>query len=1324
MKQYLFILPVYRWLVLWSIVCLFLFPTALRADHYMFKQVSLQAGLPTTLSCIFSDSRGYVWTGTKSGLGRFDGNAQVRYLHQEEVEGSLPGNEIYQLFEDTTRLLWVLTDGGVAHYNRFSNDFTPLRKADGNPCVAYAICQWGDKVLLGGRNELLVYDGNAVNRLCEVMPQKLVDISRMVLLDEQTLLCSSRWEGVYMVNLLTGACCELPSLGGKEVTDMIVDSKQRIWVAVYNGGVSCYARNGEVLASYRTENSSLQSNLVISLSERKGKIWIGTDGAGIHILHPETNQFVYLKHVPGEPLYSLPTNSINCLYTDAYDNVWVGGVYNGLIGVREVSMKTHTVSIPDNEWGLSHNIVLSLFQESSQRIWIGTDGGGLSRFNPSDGRFFHYPSTRLDKITSICAFSSRELLVSAFAEGLFLFDTQTGRKQPFSLGDESVDQRISKHGYSVYLYRNTPHTILILSDHVYIYHLKERTLTVAKELPANYIKWGTLQSVASHGNRTFLFDSNRIYELNHDRETLRVLINCSPKLIINTVDYDYDGSFWIGTNQGMKRYHLQTNVLESIPTGLFRVVTSIVYDAMLNKLWIGADNHLFAYMPEDGRFVLYGESDGALPNEYIPRARLVDKQAGVVYMGGANGLLHIHPRKTDSISTRPELSLMRVAVNGEPVSDSEFRTKGVLEVPYNSNLRIQVISKEEDVFRRRLYRYRIYGLDSEYTESYSAEWGIRPLRSGTYPIHVSCTTREGTWLPDVELLQLVVLPPWYATWWFSTGCAFLILLILVLSFRGALKRKERKMKWLMKEHDHQVYEEKVRFLINISHELRTPLTLIYAPLKRMLNMMDASDGHYLALKAVYRQSQRMKALIDMVLDVRKLEVGEKKLKREVCSLNEWIKQVSQDFATEAQAEELGFSYQLDEAVGLVSLDKEKAEIVLSNLMMNALKHSPKGTTITLSSTYLEETDEVQVAVSDEGCGLKNVESDKLFTRFYQGEGEKYGTGIGLSYAKILVELHGGKMWASNNEQAGATFYFTLPVHNAVSEVTEAASEKTRNYLNELIPPQALEPQLSDSDDFDLSAYKILVADDNPDMTDFLKKALDGLFKQVIVASDGKEALKLTKNYLPDIVVSDVMMPKMNGYQFCKQLKEDASISHIPVILLTAREDEQSRQDGYRSQADDYLTKPFEVDTLLEMIRNRLKKRIDMRKQYSELGSLPLVQEHITQSDETFLFTLDKVVHENLSNKELDISFFCKHLGMSRASLYNKVKVLTGVSATEYVNKKRMEEAVRLIVETNLSLTEIAEKVGFASSSYFSTAFKQSMGETPSHYRKRMQDENA
>ena len=1289
----------------------------LQAGHYYYKQISLKDGLPSTVRCILTDEQGFVWIGTRSGLGRYDGHELKKYIHQADHPHSLPHNLINQITEDKQNNIWILTDKGVACYQRQSDDFFIPTDEKGNNILAYSTCLMKDGVLFGSQNKVYFYNyQNSSLRLLQTFNQEPnFNITLLSLWNAHTLLCCSRWQGLLLLDLNTGKHSPPPFDCGKEIMNMLIDSQNRIWIAPYNEGIRCFTPDGKQLASYTTHNSNLNNNVVLSLAEREGKIWIGTDGGGINILEPETGRFSLLEHVPGSDNYSLPANSILCLYNDRNNNIWAGSIRNGLISIREVSMKTYTDVLPGSDRGLSNNTVLSLYQEADDRIWIGTDGGGLNLFNPLTEKFTHFPSTWEDKVASICPFTSGNLLLSIFSQGVFVFNPSTGKKTPFIIIDSETSTRLGSRGKTVNLFQNTPHSVLLLGDHVYQYHLKEQTFSIATEQQGADII-GAILPVTNYQNYTYLNDTKHIFRLDNHTNRLEVLYQCSGDTLLNSVSRDEYGNFWIGNNYGLTHYHPATQEQTPMPTSLFGEVTQIVCDQQ-GKVWIGTDNMLFAWLIKEKKFVLFGESDGVIQNEYLSKPRLLSSQ-GNIYMGGVKGLLHINSNLPLITSEFPQLQLSDVIINGESVNDKLSGTPVGISAPWNSNITIRIMSKEKDIFRQKVYRYQIEGLNDQQIESYNPELAIRSLPPGSYKIMASCTAKDGSWIPSQEVLELTILPPWYRTWWFILCCAIFIAAIIVETFRRTLKRKEEKLKWAMKEHEQQVYEEKVRFLINISHELRTPLTLIHAPLSRILKSLSAEDTQYLPIKAIYRQSQRMKNLINMVLDVRKMEVGESKLQIQPYALNQWIEHVSQDFISEGGAKNVRIRYQLDPHIDTVSFDKDKCEIILSNLLINALKHSPQDAEITITSELLSEKNSVRISIIDRGNGLKQVNTQKLFTRFYQGTGEQSGTGIGLSYSKILVELHGGSISAQDNQDAGATFFFELPLRQQSEEIIC----HPKAYLNELMSDDNKEQQ-PEEDNFDTSPYSVLVVDDNPDLTDFLKKSLGEYFKRVVIASDGMEALQLTKSHVPDIIVSDVMMPRMNGYELCKNIKEDITISHIPIVLLTARDDKQSQLSGYKNGADAYLTKPFEIEMLMEIVRNRLKNRESIKKRYLNAGLVPAPEEStFSLADETFLLKLNKIIQENLDNSNLDVTLICKEIGMSRASLYNKLKALTDMGANDYINKFRMEKAITLITHTDMSFTEITEKIGFTTSRYFSTAFKQYTGETPTQYKERQKRE--
>ncbi|WP_455586763.1 hybrid sensor histidine kinase/response regulator transcription factor [Bacteroides sp.] len=1289
-----------------------------QSGNYYYEQILLQDGLSSTVNCIYAQKDGFVWIGTSSGLGRFDGHELKKYVHSPENPNSLPHNAILHITEDSLHNVWVLTEKGVVQYRHRSDDFYLPKDQYGRVVMANTTCRTNEGILLGGRNKIYLYDykNDSITLLHDFSSKGLFAISDISFWDAETLLCSSRWQGVVLLNLRTGETASPPFDFGNDIGKTFIDSKGRIWLAPYNGGIRCLAKDGTLLASYTAQNSKLSNNIVLCMAEREASIWMGTDGGGIDILNPETHEITVLKHISGNSS-SLPSNSILSLYNDRNDNIWVGTIRQGLISVKEVSMKTYTeVPVGSND-GLSNNVVLSLYQEpSSNKIWIGTDGGGINRFDPDTEKFTHYPNTIGKKVVSITSFTPSKLLLSVYSQGLYTFDKLTGQCQPLEIRDKEVNRMLFYTGKTVNIYQYEPETLLLLGYHVFRYTIATGDIEAASKKDETEVV-GTLIPVSHNGDTLYLSDLHSIYTFDNVNNKLEDIYTTEGDTLINSVSRDERGLFWIATNFGLLCYDRNRQSVQPISTSLFTNVSFVLSDHH-GKVWVGADKMLFAWLVNEGKYILFGKSDGVLPNEYLAKSRLTSNR-GNIYVGGGGGLLYIDKNLPIESSGSPQMRLTNVLIDGISVNSQLSDEPVGISVPWNSKaITIRVMSCEKDIFRQRLYRYQIAGLNEQCIESYDPIILIRSLPPGVYRIMAACSMKDGNWTALQQVLVLTILPPWYKTWWFTLCCVLFILGGIAGIFMIVLRRKENKLKWAMKEHEKEVYEEKVRFLINISHELRTPLTLIHAPLNRILRSLPSTDINFLPLKGIYKQSKRMKNLLDMVLELRKMEVGMNKLQISSYRMNDWIQDVAEDFISEGEAKKVNIRYQLDKRVAEVCFDKDKCEIVLTNLLNNALKHSPENTEIMIR-TELLPTQYVCVSIIDQGCGLKQVDLQKLFTRFYQGNGERTGTGIGLSYSKILVELHGGKIGAKDNETVGATFFFELPL----LPVSEEAVSRPKAYLNELALDMD-EKKTSDKEVFNTERYSLLVVDDNQDLIDFMKEALGEKFHKVLTATDGAEALDITRKYQPDIVISDIMMPCMDGYEFCRRLKEDINISHIPVILLTARDDDASWLEGYKIGADGYLTKPFEEEMLMELIRNRLQNRERTKARYLNAGLLPPPEEvTFSQADESFLLKVNKLIAMHLENPELDVNFLSKEMCMSRATLYNKLKALTDMGGNDYINKLRLERVIQLMTTTKLNFTEIAEKTGFSSSHYFSIMFKKYTGETPTQYRKKHHTSN-
>lgn len=1289
-------------------ILFFVLSTKAEQQDYYFRQISLEQGLSQSrVQCIYRDHLGVIWIGTKWGLNSYDQSELKSYFHDREQPNSLPDNFIRFITEDRLGDLYVSTNKGIAIYNKAENQFQPL-KYNGKPFNAWSYLQIGDNFLFGGEETLYQYnlmDKSITTIFPDIDGDKLKCINRIFQWSPDVLITSSKKDGLWMYDLIKKKMYRCPFVKEREINTIFVDSQNRLWVSFYGKGIACYSKEGKRLFSLSTKNSGLNNDIIFDFLEKDNQLWIATDGGGINILDFQTMKFSYLKHISDDE-QSLPNNSIYRLYKDQMDNIWIGSIHGGLFAIKKVFIKTYKDVPLNNPNGISERTVVSIFEDKDTLLWIGTDGGGINSFDQKTNTFHHYPTTYGEKVTSITDFSENELLLSCFNKGVFTFNKRTAQMQPFPIINDSISKREFSSGDLVNLYA-TKDNIYILGAKVYIYNKHTRQTSILYAPQIDIQRQIAMQAIYSDDTHLYLMGTNNLFKLNFKTNELSSLVNMKEGDDFTSACRDDKGNFWIGSNFGLLFYNKQTGKTEKIHTNLFNSVSSLAYDKK-GKVWIGAQNMFFAYIINEKRFVILDESDGVPSNELIftpiPALRTPN-----LYMGGTMGLVRINTDIIFESNSSPILKLLEVKLNGK--STLKQVNNNCISIPWNhSSFNIKVIADEKNSFRKHLFRYVITGKDKMVIESYLQTLELGTLASGEYTISVSCDSSNGEWSQPTEILTIIVSPPWWKSTWFIILCIFFAFLVAGVVFFSLIRKKENRLKREMREHEKKIYEEKIRFLINISHELRTPLTLIYASLKRILNKEVKQDELPEYLQGAFKQANQMKDIINIVLDTRKMEVGQEVLHISSHPLHKWIQEVAETFQTASKAKEIEITYDFDDSIQSIAYDDTKCKVVLSNLIMNALKYSPNQTRIVIKTIRTNES--IQVHVQDQGIGLDNVDIKKLFTRFYQGKHNEGGSGIGLSYAKMLIDLHGGRMGAFNNKDRGATFFYEIPANLQEQEV----SCPQHSYLNELLSSPEEEEKI-ESGSFSLQGYSLLIVEDKQDLREFLKNTLKDKFKKIYQAENGLVALEVIKQQQPDIIVSDVMMPQMNGYQLCKEIKENLNISHIPVILLTARADSESQMLGYKLGADAYLPKPFEMEMLLSVIQNQMRNREYIKSRYRGNQFILSPQEAtFSNADEQFMIKLNEMIDQNLSQPDLDVKFLTAQMAMSRTSLYNKIKELTGMGANDYINRRRIDKAIILLTQSDMSITEISEQVGFTYQRYFSTLFKEMKGMTPSQFR--------
>ena len=1277
--------------------------TAYSKEQLIYTSISKNEGLTSTVNCIYKEKDGEVWIGSPKGLYSFNG-----HILKHHKEGVLEGCRVNMIRTDKDENLWLATSKGIIFCEYGESTFHLLKGSESQ--VFHSIWPDEDTIWFGGAGCIYRYSrpDKELRLLSRIADLPNFTCKHLFRLDDTTLIGGSH-NGIISIDVATGTVTGTLIRRATEISAMMSDSNDRIWIAYYNQGIEVFRKDGTSILKYDTSNSSLSNDIVLCMTEKDGRIWAGTDGGGVNIIDPETGEIKVLSHISGDSS-SFPAHSIKSIYTDSYGDIWAGSIREGLIHASFSNIQTYSDSHLRSESGLSNPTVLCIYQDKgSDYIWIGTDGEGINRFDPQTRRFRHYESTFNKKIVSIARYSDTELALSSYSDRIWLFNTSTGAIRPLESGDKNLEYGIKYSGISYNLANSSDGNLLLITNSLRRYDKRTGKIRV---IPSKDRKNANdnLFIIGRSDDGLWLHDRTGIYFLENGASSFNIkgeLGGCT----ISSGHFGNDNDIWLATDDGLYRYEISTGNFTSISSPLFAHATSAVCDN-LSRVWVGTENGLFAYLPEKKFFCMFGTSDGAAPNEYLSKPHHLSSN-GDIYMGGVQGLLRIDSEYRIDRKEEPELRLDYVISDNENI---KVGNSGVFSVPRNnSSVSIGVYSQEKDMFRHKMYRFQLSKAGTTY-ETYTPVLTLHQMpEAGKHDLLVSCMKRNGEWTEPKHILTLAIPQPWYKTWWFIGGTLFLLFLMILTWVSASLKRKENRLMMALKEKDEAVNQEKISLLINMSHELRTPLTLIMAPLKRLLKEMSPDQEHYASLNRIYRQSRRMTGLLNMVLDLRKMETGNEKLNIERQDLNRWILETSEDIANEEMTEDISIRYDLSPDITEVDFDKKKCDTVFMNILMNAIKHSRSGDTITVK-TETKDDCMVRVSISDQGPGIIGLDIDRLFTPFYQSDKEKHGSGIGLSYSKILVELHGGRIGAENNYDKGATFWWEIPIKYEGFISTEVPA---RSYLNELMGYEGdKDEEAPDSENFNTGNMTLMLVDDNKDLLEFLREALCSDFCDIILAESGNQAMALlSSGKLPDIIVSDVNMPDGNGYRLCKDVKSDARYSHIPVILLASRGEGQIQSNSYRMGADAFLAKPFEIEILTEAIRGLLKKRAEIRRKY--LDSKGTDVSEYGSNEESFIMKLNGIIGQHIDDPALDQQLLCRELGISRALLYNKMKAIVGTGTKEYVTKIRLEKAKHLIETTKMPVAEIAEKTGFTSQAYFSTAFKNYTGVTPSQYRQNI-----
>lgn len=998
---------------------LVLFQQGSSARGLFYKSVASAENFQAAITAIHAEARGYIWVGTMNGLVRFD-NSGYRNYSADGQPGSIPGNCIYQICEDSRHGIWVMTDKGSALFNPAEDSFEAVefdesvQNGDGSAKTFFCAYQFYGGFYAGGVNCIYRYDFE--EGVAKVEKSFTTDepfqIDAIFSDSNRNLILLNKAQGLLTYNPLSGQISR-SSVDIRDNHCAYIDSRGRIWRSQFNKGLECYSASGSKLASYTTADSKLTSNIVVDITERNGEIWVSTDGGGICCIEPVSGAFRILSHGTHQ-ICNLPDNSISALHCAPNGDVWAARSEGGVLLIKEMNMRSFLIRPSGIRSDNAADKINCFARTPDGLVWIGTHGSGILRFNPEDETIYSYGQTENLQITSMVYLDNGNILFNGYGDGLYEFNPKNGNISRFFYRDEDLEEYLRYSGNSATLARDDQGNILILGNKAYVYDQKNHKVT-EPELTLPHIPEHRVLPVTYSASKYFVCQDNITRWDGHNMQ-ISLIYQAEEGCQLNGASMDPDGIIWIASSRGLIRLVPQTGVGELIECDLFSSANSVI-SAKDGTIWIGTGSSLFAYLPKKSNFVQFDEIDGVFDNSFDSQAVL--SHGDQYIMGGSNGFTIIDPIQSFDNIDIPEFVLSDFFIDGRRVN-----TSGKITVPYgHKNIQANILVKEDNILRSKSFRFKISGPRGETeitSDSPSFQMGFS--LPGKYYIFSSCTLRDGSWSNYEMVCSYFVSNPWYLSWWFILAM-FGILLLIVLAvsrFQEAINTEKQKA---------QSTEDHVKFLLNVSHELKTPLTLIISPLGRIISETDPSDANYSKLKNIYRQAQRMKTLILTVLSAHKIQEGSASLDAEPTNYNAWVKGITENFRDEAEAHNIELKYDMQDNVGLVDIDGQKLENVLTNIMINAFKHSPGDSELVIGTRLSVDGKTCRVFVKDRGPGLEGVDSEKLFSRYYQGITEKTGSGMGLAYAKTIIDLHKGIIAAQNNtDGAGATFYFDVPVN--------------------------------------------------------------------------------------------------------------------------------------------------------------------------------------------------------------------------------------------------------------------------------------------------------
>jgi signal transduction histidine kinase/ligand-binding sensor domain-containing protein/CheY-like chemotaxis protein/AraC-like DNA-binding protein len=1322
------------------------------------KFYTTEQGLSNSLiNQIYQDRKGFVWISTESGLNKFDGNKFVVYHKLPGDSTSLKSDHNRTIYEDSAGNFWIATIDGLMKYDRKADLFHDVVIYDDKGGRLYpnmkSIIEVSNGDLLFASSGDGLFSVKKGSEHCEQLKRlndRLCSRFLTVLFEDSyhNLWIGSENSGlnVYSVTtdrLLTYTHDSSPpyQINSEAIAAICENDQGQVFVGMLNGGLIKFDIPSMKITMVQDQSGNKNLPVKTLIYNKQKQLLVGTDGFGMRVYDPISQMLE--SYEPAATTFDFSKAKVHSLLEDRDGNVWVGLYQKGVFfipGNLNAFKYYGYKSFRQNSIG--SNCVMAIYKDKNGIIWVGTDNDGLYAVNELTQQVRHYeksndPSSVPNTIMCIQE-QNGKLWLGSYLNGMLLFGEQRrflpNEKVYCLADDEKGGLWVGTHGGGLYKLNSATQT---MDEHYYQQHEGDEGLSNnwinALRIDNKGLLWiGTYKGLNCFDPKTKIF------------HTYKQENSLLPSNIVYAIKQDQTGNLWIGTNAGLACLDPENGAINVYTTaqGLADNEICTIEDDDQGNIWFSTLSGISKLNVETQVFTHYYASDGLQGNEFSKGAAFKSAD-GELFFGGVNGITNFYPNdirpKERKLNVYPTYFYLfdKPIHQGQKSDGKVIFSQDIMETETIS------LSADDNVFSIEFstlaydnpkgvsYHYRLENFDGTWLNTLPGNNRINytNLRPGKYTLLFQATDKDNK--SEVKSIEIIIRSPWYLSTTAKIIYAFLLVFLLLgifLFFRGRIKQQNHLLRL---EHAEQLNEAKLQFFINISHEIRTPMTLIMGPMEKLLmNNKDPETHNTYVL--IYRNAQRILRLINQLMDVRKIDRGQMHLKFRETDMVGFIKDIMQAFDYTAKKKNIDFEFICDQPLLKVWVDLNNFDKVLFNVFSNAFKYTPENGKITIE--LLADNDSFTIKISDTGIGIDQNKIDKIFERFYQIDSEitnsNFGTGVGLHLTRSLVELMQGSIHAERRGEApGSCFIIRMPLGNAHLKpdemefipqaltqsplVTFAYSQKDDLFDVEMDLDAPIAPEKVKA----TTKFRILIVEDEVEINDYIKRELAATYR-VSQTANGKEALDFILKEKPDLVISDVMMPEMDGITLCRKLKSNVNINQIPIILLTAKSTDEDKAKGLDIGADAYLSKPFNPLLLKKTIANILENRELLKGKHQTQTEGKIEKIAISSYDDVLMQRILKVVNAHIDDPDFNVVLLSSEVGLSRVHLHRKLKELVNQSATDFIRTIRLKQASELLQSKKYTISQVAIAVGFSSLSHFSNRFKEFYGMSPKEYMEK------